>query len=254
MLCAYCGKDILKKLPQHLMVAHGKTLRENTILINNLDPENLPKCPYCGMDVMIDRIVHPTCSMLSCIEKQKAVNRHNGQVLENQRRVREGTSNLLKQNLKYDEQGRSLMHLNSYRSRMINGNLQAKTSALEERVFNYIKSLYPFAVSQFGIPGSPSNHPYDVFIPQLRLLIEVDGAYWHDPIEDKRWDDLAASYGYKVERISWDENQYISDDELKMLIDGILSKYISRHNFSVQETSYMPAMPPQSMMDEEFGD
>lgn len=251
MLCAFCGKDIIKKLPYHLMNVHGKSLKENTIKIMGLDPNNLPKCPFCGMDVMIDRFVHDTCEMPACIEHQKAINRHNGQVIENQRRVREGTSNLLKQNLQYDDQGRSLIHLKSYRSRMINGNLYPKTSLLERRIYDYVKTRFPNAVSQYGIPQSPYNHPYDIFIPDLKLLIEIDGNYWHITEEDRKWDEAAKQYGFTVERISWDENQKISDAELARLVDSVVDKYIAKQNFS-NRRKYFPASKPSGMVQEEL--
>ena len=247
MLCGFCGKDIIKKLPRHIQIYHPtKTLRDNTILINHLDENNLPKCVICQRnDVMIDRIVHKTCSNPACIEALKAQNRHEGQVIENRRRVEEGTSNLLRKNLIYDEQGKSIIHTNSYRSRMINGNLRPMISQLEKRVSDYIKTRYPRTTTQYGIPESPGNHPYDIYVPDLKLLIEVDGEYWHDPIEDKRWDDLAHQYGYQIERISWNENHDATDEELSSKLDTILDRY-------PVVNQWFPAAEPLSIVKEEL--
>jgi len=243
MICAFCGRDIIKKLPIHLRTAHGKTLRDNTIINEGLDPNNLPKCKFCGRDVMIDRIVHKTCDNPMCIERQKAINRHEGQVIENRRRVEAGTSNLLKQNLQYDEFGRSLIHLNSYRSRMIHGNLQPKISNLEKRVADYVRTRYPRVTIQYGIPGAPDPHPYDMYVPEINLLIEVDGSYWHE--QKSEWDYKcemqAKNLGYNIERISWDENQNISDEQLASMVDTILDKYPVGN-----QQTYFPASPPES--------
>lgn len=245
MLCGYCQRDIIKKLPIHLRTAHGKTIRDNTILINNLDPNNLPKCPFCGRDVMIDRIVHKTCDAPYCIEKQKAINRHEGQVLENRRRVEAGTSNLLKQNLQYDEQGRSIIHLNSYRSRMIHGNLQPRISNLERKIANYVRTRFPRTTIQYGIPETNLPHPFDIYVPELNLLIEIDGSYWHE--QKTEWDEecerIAKQYGYNVERISWDENKYLADGELAQMADLILDKYQPQQH-------YFPAAAPESILKE----
>ena len=242
MLCAYCGKDIIKKLPIHLRVAHNQSLRNNTILINRLDPNNLPKCPFCGRDVMIDRIIHKTCDNPICIERQKAINRHEGQVIENRRRVEEGTSNLLRQNLVYDEQGRSIIHLNSYKSRMISGNLQPKISVLEKRIADYLRTKYPRTTIQYGIPESSVGHPYDIYVPELKLLIEVDGSYWHvDLEEDHMLDVLARQHGYNIERISWDENQQLSDEQLADMIDTLTAHYVAK---------YFPASQPERAISE----
>lgn len=67
---------------------------------------------------------------------------------------------------------------------------------------------------QYHVPGF--SHPYDFYLPQRNLLIELDGCYWHgcqcqggpanDSIrktvtKDRSAEEVAANFGYRLVRI-----------------------------------------------------
>ena len=51
-----------------------------------------------------------------------------------------------------------------------------------------------------------NGHPYDFFLKDYNLLVEVDGHYWHSKpkqqVKDKEHDEFAISKGYNIIRIS----------------------------------------------------
>lgn len=51
-----------------------------------------------------------------------------------------------------------------------------------------------------------NKHPYDFFLPEYNLLVEMDGYYWHEMPEqiekDKKQEEEAISKGYNIIRIS----------------------------------------------------
>jgi len=61
-------------------------------------------------------------------------------------------------------------------NRHLNGNVNfITTSKSENDFFTFIKKIYPNSISQKYI----TSKPFDVFIPDLNLLIEYNGDYWH---------------------------------------------------------------------------
>ena len=56
----------------------------------------------------------------------------------------------------------------------------------------------------FGVSGT--NHPYDFYIPSMKLIVEVDGDYWHSSQEQKNKDayytEMAQKAGYNIIRLS----------------------------------------------------
>lgn len=51
-----------------------------------------------------------------------------------------------------------------------------------------------------------NGHPYDFYLKDLNLLVEIDGHYWHDKpkqqLKDKEHDEFARLKGYNIIRIS----------------------------------------------------
>jgi very-short-patch-repair endonuclease len=81
-------------------------------------------------------------------------------------------------------------------------------------------------VSNYRIPDT--THPWDFYLVQLNLLIELDGCYWHScPIhfpdisanEDEFWTTYATMSGYYVLRI-WEHNKYQMYDILERRLSG----------------------------------
>jgi very-short-patch-repair endonuclease len=79
-------------------------------------------------------------------------------------------------------------------------------SALEDAVLDLIE--------QAGLPRPRINEPIrvdgrrlvpDFRWPAQRLIVEADGARWHDPVSDARRQALLEASGERVLRISWDE-------------------------------------------------
>lgn len=52
-------------------------------------------------------------------------------------------------------------------------------SKLEIQVFEHIKSLYPNAKHSYRIHANNRTYVFDIYVPDLNLLIEVNGDYWH---------------------------------------------------------------------------
>ena len=62
----------------------------------------------------------------------------------------------------------------------------------EIQLFDYVKSIVPYDIeihSNDRTQMTPndrnnwkSNHELDIWIPELRIAIEYQGSYWHNPI------------------------------------------------------------------------
>ena len=104
----------------------------------------------------------------------------------------------------------------------------SKTTTPERLVHSILAKMGIVFETEFRI----ENKYYDVYIPTLNLLIEIDGKYWHGKdVEftkksrmqkrayknDLYKDGLATSRGYKLVRV-WEGE--ITIDKIKELING----------------------------------
>lgn len=82
--------------------------------------------------------------------------------------------------------------------------LQRKTDTKPEREFKkWLNSRGIFYLHQYRIGAR--GHPYDFYFPDYNLIVEIDGHYWHQKVEQKVKDklhvDLALKAGYDIVRI-----------------------------------------------------
>lgn len=100
-----------------------------------------------------------------------------------------------------------------------------RESRPERTVREFLKLLPIEFLHQYRVPGI--NSPFDFAVPESKILIEVDGCYWHgcplhyqreyhpQRLRDAAKEDKASSEGWKVIRI-WehDISSGLSDDLL----------------------------------------
>ncbi len=82
---------------------------------------------------------------------------------------------------------------------------ESELEALADEVFR--DAVLPEMLRQIPIPWAPGAGRVDRYIPQWRLIIELDGRRWHgrhDQFEmDRIRDNAAAANGYAVLRFTW---------------------------------------------------
>lgn len=82
---------------------------------------------------------------------------------------------------------------------------ESELEALAEEILREVE--LPEIVRQAPIPWAPGSGRVDLFIPDWRLVIELDGRHWHARTEnfeaDRRRDNSAAIAGYSVLRFTW---------------------------------------------------
>lgn len=54
-----------------------------------------------------------------------------------------------------------------------------KSSQKELAILRILRKYYGEVIHNYLIPNVNYNHPYDYYIPNLNILIEFDGTYWH---------------------------------------------------------------------------
>lgn len=76
-------------------------------------------------------------------------------------------------------------------------NPAGSVSKPEKEIFEYLHFFYPKSMSQYQIKGH--SHLFDIYIPELNLLIEFDGEYYHRNQDyDNDWrEKLARDHGYE---------------------------------------------------------
>lgn len=82
----------------------------------------------------------------------------------------------------------------------------AQSSRIERAVFKAVREVYPSAVTnvRWPRPDAPKRHVRpDIVIPELSLVVEYDGAYWHAGREqaDRERNALMGGFGYEVVRV-----------------------------------------------------
>lgn len=111
-----------------------------------------------------------------------------------------------------------------FRKKISNANKNRENKAksdLEVKAFNEIKKSFPDAICDYWIELEEKNKCFDVFIPSLNLLVELDGKYWHgrDRKENFTKDQIVsmtndliknrvASLGYNICRIVLEDNNF----------------------------------------------
>ena len=91
----------------------------------------------------------------------------------------------------------------------------AKTSKFEKVLLDELEKFLGFEIKrQFVLPQT--NMVFDGFIEKFKILIEIDGAYWHkgtdSMLRDARKDQAALIQGYNIFRIK--ELDYKKNKEL----------------------------------------
>jgi very-short-patch-repair endonuclease len=82
-------------------------------------------------------------------------------------------------------------------SAYINSFNEKGNSKPQQKLFKMVKELYKDAKSNFPF----LNYNLDIIIPSLRLVIEYDGAYWHqNPDYDKKRQNEVESWDWKFIR------------------------------------------------------
>ena len=64
------------------------------------------------------------------------------------------------------------------------------TSNVERSFFEYVRTLYPDAVSQHQV----GRYLFDIYVPSTGMLVEVNGNYWHTMPETIRQDNRKRGY------------------------------------------------------------
>lgn len=83
------------------------------------------------------------------------------------------------------------------------GDGYVKRSKLEKRIFELVKASHPDAVHSYTLGDGDRTYCYDIFIPSLNSLIEVNGDFWHcNPklMTDEEWLQIRPSLNEVRER------------------------------------------------------
>lgn len=99
-----------------------------------------------------------------------------------------------------------------------------KHSTKPEREFvDFCKANNIRYIEQYRRVGN--KHPYDFFLVDYNLLVEIDGTYWHDKPQQKAKDSLhveqALKAGYNIVRIDTSELEKQKGDYWKWLSNWI---------------------------------
>ena len=88
----------------------------------------------------------------------------------------------------------------------------SNTSLIELRIFTEIKYLFPESLNRKKILGVEC----DIFIPNLKTGIEIDGFYWHKNKypSDKRKNDLLKKHGFELFRLREEGLRKISKSDI----------------------------------------
>lgn len=107
-----------------------------------------------------------------------------------------------------------------------NGGLTCGCSSY--RISSEQKNISLF-IESLGFPNelefSVNKLKYDIFVPQINLLIEYDGTHWHNmkgsKERDVRKEQNAVSFGYEFFRITeeeWTKNHERTEDQLRRIV------------------------------------
>lgn len=82
----------------------------------------------------------------------------------------------------------------------------AQSSRIERAIFKAVRDSYPSALAgqRWTRPDAPKRHMRpDIVIPELALVVEYDGAYWHAgrQVADLERNELMGLLGYQVLRV-----------------------------------------------------
>lgn len=74
--------------------------------------------------------------------------------------------------------------------------LSKRPSAPQLELFKLFKEIYPTAQLEYPVFG----YCLDIAVPEKKLCFEYDGSYWHDPVKDKKRDEILEKFGWKTTR------------------------------------------------------
>lgn len=261
--CNYCNKIFTNvKIRKHLESKHNKTLENNSNLRfygKEFITDDDHKCPICGnltnnrrgqkfcskscqisnqQHELYLKGIHPSqLGKVGCKRGSESAHLRSIKIHETMRK--NGTIHWFSREskLRFNENGEDLFYKNdknqSYGWR--NAKIR-KESKAELEIYNYIKNKYNKTVKNKIIGDLNKlklHHPFDIYIPELNLLIEYDGDYWHHKRFNLKLNEftrkdinltiLAKFFGYNIERIP----EYKFRKQNFKLIDEILMKYKS---------------------------
>lgn len=70
-------------------------------------------------------------------------------------------------------------YITNYGIRDLFGNIDSGSSLLEQEIFDYIASIIPIEVTAIRRYKLDCGVEFDVYLPEIKLAIEVNGDYWH---------------------------------------------------------------------------
>lgn len=219
--CEICGKKLSKSNFQKHMNVHNKV--ENKCIRNKM------KCQKCGKDISLSNFKRHKCSNKAKIDKCTSKNNF----FEYNRKIKEGI--ILRPVIKIsDEQKKKIS--DTLKNKMLNGWVPAHIKYVkseEGKMFlsdkkkqlykdfpekhpnrklanNRNHMSYPERITydwlidnniEFEHQKQIDKYFVDFFIVKFNFIIEIDGEYWHNDIDDKERDDLIKTYNYKIYRI-----------------------------------------------------
>lgn len=102
----------------------------------------------------------------------------------------------------------------------------------------YFAALCDEAKVEWAMQYTLQKKRYDFFFPKYKMLVEIDGAFWHNDIEegyviDKWWKKknfkndalknvIAQSLGFKILRIKESELKVLTSEQLLQRINELL--------------------------------
>jgi positive regulator of sigma E activity len=123
----------------------------------------------------------------------------------------------------------------------------SQASNAEYRVVAELSLFFPNLSSKKNIKGKEA----DIFIPELDLIIEVDGSFWHKGVEKEAKDNKKSLFfeklGYSIIRLRGRPLRLLSEDDLafdchaikpidiEILLEKILTKYESSIEESIKD-------------------
>lgn len=119
-----------------------------------------------------------------------------------------------------------------------NNQTKFSDTTIELNMKKFLEQINMSYIHQFPILGSKGGWLFDFFIPQLNLLLETDGEYYHSSKKqinrDKIKERIARETGYNFLRISdkdWHpETIFLDDSQQKLICNDLITKRLLLKN------------------------
>lgn len=212
VVCTECGEIIgaYKRLYDHYL----KHFDEITAGLKITGLTEVPKCPECGKDVGFDRYrlkFNKFCS------KHCQVRHLSLEMLKNGTHPWDFNENSSKEHIE---------KVKSNRLKQITDLTNSHSSKIELDFYNKVKSLYPSAINNYYVKsGIPQKNYYflDIYIPEFKLDIEIDGPFHAQQVElDRLRDADLKSKDIKVHRIIANSARKYTVEMIQNLIKSLI--------------------------------